>query len=175
MPSPFNRRFVSTSAVAALAASASLVLAASPASADTVTKTDVAGDTIPRLDITKVTYTNGPGQVRVRLRIPDLERKGTARLQIGPPRSDISYIAAVTVKADGSLSKRFSFATNTTNPTKSCAFGATWEEAEGHVSIAVPHSCLKLINNKKPLYIAGRTGNGDNTDWAPAAEHLARG
>lgn len=158
-----------------LAAVASLVLQASPASADTVAKNEAVGDTIPRLDITEVTYTNAPRQVRARIRVPDLERKGAARLVIGPPRSDISYIAAVSVKADGGLSKRFSFATNTANPTKSCSFEVTWREAEGFIRIAVPHSCLKLINNQRPLYIAASTGNSDNTDWAPAAAHLARG
>lgn len=111
----------------------------------------------------------------MRLQVPELERAGTARLQIGPPRSDISYIATVDIKPDGSISKRFTFATNTTNAAKPCAFGATWRDDEGWIRISVPHSCLKLFNNKKPLYIAARTGNGSNTDWAPPALHLARG
>src|SRR3954447_3959400 len=131
------------SKVSALALSAALIFQASPASAVVVSKTDPVGDAIPRLDITRVTYTNAPGPVRVRIVVPDLQRLGTARYTIAPPDSDVAYVASVTFDGQGRMSKRFSWQPDVSNVPKPCAFKVKWRPADGYIKLTVPRACLK--------------------------------
>lgn len=156
-----------------------LTVANSPhALAATRTKSDPQGDAPARLDVIKATYTNSRPAVTVHLVIPELERRGSVRLVIGPPQDgDGSLVAQVSVRPDGSINRQFFTGTVVGTVPERCAFKAKWNAEKGRISISVPWPCIRRVGGSYfgtgKLYLGAVTGAG--VDFANPVRRLGRG
>lgn len=153
-------------------------LAGGSAEAATRTVSDPAGDATERLDVTEATFGNGQETAYVELVVPQLERRGTVRLIIGPPTDgDEALIAKVSVGPDGSLKRQFSISGPANTVAASCDFMARWSTNKGRIRIAVPWTCIHRAGGDYfgtgRLYLAAITGAGD--DYVDPARRIQRG
>ena len=168
MKYPFGR-------VAAAVAGVLLVVAPTAAQAASSTKVDAHDDAPARFDITRVTYRNAPKVASVQVRVPELQRRGTATAGIGVPNSDVGYFAVLRIRADGSLHKRLMYSTAAEwHQVKCTRMIARWAATDGYIKVDVPQGCLRNISRSGSYYMFARTG-GASGDTAPAAAHLRRG
>ena len=149
------------------------MLAGAPSSrAEAAHKYDAVGDAPARSDITQLTYRNQPNRVSVHLVVPHLVRGGSAGLVIGPPGSDVAYVAIVRITPSGALRKRLLYSTDTGSTDRACDFKAVWNAGANYIDISVPRPCLAGVGGGA-LFLQANTGGGK--DFAPAAYHLLRG
>jgi hypothetical protein len=139
----------------------------SPASAKTVSASDGTDDPAS-LDVTSVTYRNGPTRAGVTIHVRDLQQVGTAVLRVGPVDSDVDYAVRVRMRADGTLAKTLTYETDGGNHSRRCAIAATWSSADDYVQFGLSHTCLNFGSflSRAVFFAAMDTSDGD--DQAPA-------
>lgn len=142
------------------------------AHADTVLKYDPKGDAAYPIDIRQALYRNGLESASVKLFVPALQRRGSARFFIGVPNSDFGFMAQVQVAYDGSLIKRFTFESDAGGRPVPCRFDVTWSVTQEFIRFVVPQSCIRRLESKY-AYMGATTG-GRYGDAAPPAPHLLR-
>lgn len=146
---------------------------AAPASAQTVTREDPAGDAPARIDITRVRYAHLDDRVRVAARIPDLGAAGTADLLIS--RFEIfeaGYVARIR-KVTGKQAKVSLLYYDHFDLRKRACRGLTGSWEADKIRLKVPRSCLK---GHRTTYVFTQfvIARGEPFDEAPAVKRLKR-
>lgn len=160
-------------AIGALLALLMLFTGSTTAEAATTTRTDPRGDAPAHIDMTRAVYRNGLHRVSTKIAIPDLQRRGSARLTISRYATDFAYSARVRIAEDGTLQKGFFADGNLGSQKRSCGFTASWNAAENFVSISVPQVCVRGLGGG-PAYLVTRTG-GASGDGGPVVKRLRKG
>jgi hypothetical protein len=161
----------------AIAGIFAVIIALLPATAhaDTALRRDARGDAPSAIDITRVQYRHARQTVSVRVRIPDLQRRG--RVLLRTTRFNIfeaGYIAELRIRRNGSLSKRLLYFDHFDVHPRRCAVGGSWNARAGVVRVSVPRACLDG-HRRQRLYVDAISALRQRSDNAPAVKRLARG
>jgi hypothetical protein len=116
---------------------------AAPAAAQVRTYSDPRNNPASS-DIQSVTYANHETSALTSVKVRSLQRTGSVLVRLAPQDADVMYYARVTRSLAGTMTKRFTYVTNTTSTAKPCSFSASWSTSTDRVRVRVPHSCLKF-------------------------------
>ncbi len=150
-----------------------LPLTGTPAHAATRVKQDRTGDAPARIDITRATYTYADGRVKVRARIPDLGRYGTAALSIS--RFEIfeaGYVVRIVKRVGQPARVALFYFDHFDLHRRDCdQVSGNWNDSS--IRLAVSTSCLKR-HARPRVFVQFGISRAGNSDFAPAVRSLPR-
>lgn len=152
---------------------ASLVLSALPAHAETVTRRDRANDAAARVDVTRANYTYRPLRISAHARIPNLGRAGDASLSITRFEVfDAGYVLRITKRAGQPPRVRLFFFDHFSLNRRRCqGISGVWGDRS--ITLGVPTRCLRGHARSTVLTQFG-ISHGHQLDRAPAVRRLSR-
>ena len=129
-----------------LVAAALMVLgSATMASAETGSKSDPSHDAAARIDLTKLTVTNGDKRVKFKVKVRDLRERGEFSFHYwgGKKGSPPARSAIVSLRLkDGAPKVRFFVCDTEQCPKEPCAgLKATWDQEKDVVTASLPQKC----------------------------------
>jgi hypothetical protein len=144
-----------------------LIIAASPAAAATVTRTDARGDAPARYDITRVTYTNTSDKIAVRIKLVNLRRVGM-RFVLRTNTSfmgDAQFVVVVVRRPGGSTTHRLFSQEGNERIKIPCQIRSRWAYARDVVRISMPQTCLGEGYGDQRMKLASGKPGAKPCDW----------
>jgi hypothetical protein len=150
-----------------------LTLLGTPAQAATVVKEDRANDAPARIDIRRVTYAYGDGQVKVRARIPQLGRAGKADLSITKFEIfEAGYVLRIAKwRGERARVRLYYFDHFSLNRRRCDGIAGQWNDA--NIRMTVPTECL-TGHARRRIRVQFGIQHRQDIDRAPAVRRLAR-